>query len=292
MALREKWDTVLPEVVGAYNLTQHSTTGYSPFFLEGGRDPGLPLARIVKPQNADKVELSDYVVNLIGHLDTAFKVVSEHFQDKAQCQDRPNKNAKAVLFEPGELVWLWKPPTGKGLKLAATWFGPYRVIEWIRKSNSYRIAGRQGRYKVFSVHASRLKHYISPEIRPVEPAEQVQGKVTDSEPDPIDVKPSEDQERIDKASCSARHEVLEENPEEDEEYTVDKIIGVKRTAEGKFYKVRWKDFDESFDEWIHESDCSCPDKIKEFEDASEKPAKGRHRGRRRAQRGDVTDNED
>ena len=37
------WDRYLPQVMGAYNSTQHSTTGFSPHLILTGHEKSLPL---------------------------------------------------------------------------------------------------------------------------------------------------------------------------------------------------------------------------------------------------------
>src|ERR1700678_414130 len=54
------WDELLPSVLFAYRASQHDTTGYSPFFLETGRRPTLPLGCLVgnfdQPDTKDETE--------------------------------------------------------------------------------------------------------------------------------------------------------------------------------------------------------------------------------------------
>ena len=44
------WDKYLPQVVGAYNITQHSTTGISPFTMLTGSERAWPL-KFLNPEN-------------------------------------------------------------------------------------------------------------------------------------------------------------------------------------------------------------------------------------------------
>ena len=39
----DDWDKHLPQVIGAYNSTEHSTTGISPHMMLTGQEKALPL---------------------------------------------------------------------------------------------------------------------------------------------------------------------------------------------------------------------------------------------------------
>ena len=44
------WDKYLPQVVEAYNSTQHSTIGISPFMMLMGRERAMPAPNVLLPR--------------------------------------------------------------------------------------------------------------------------------------------------------------------------------------------------------------------------------------------------
>ena len=55
------WDKYLPQVMGAYNSTQHSTTGISSFMMLTGRERAMPLAFFYPEYEGKKTSPQAYV---------------------------------------------------------------------------------------------------------------------------------------------------------------------------------------------------------------------------------------
>jgi hypothetical protein len=263
---RDEWDETLIFITNADNSTYHATTGFSPFFLEHGRDPKLPLANIVLSKvnegssNAIPVDLTEFSTELINRLSEAFETVKVNIAERGhKALDHTNRRAKDSKISVGCAVWLWKPRVGSGAKLMPSWHGPYRAIAFNANSNTYTLAGRKGRYKAFPVHVSRLKRFLDPAERPTEEPQEVDPATPEAD-EAFDIEPSTSQSRTHKT-----YTVTTPEEAEPEEYEVEKIIDRQQRSKGLFYRVRWKGYDKTFDEWIPAQNCNCPELIREYE---------------------------
>jgi len=158
------WPDYLPAVTLAYNVSVHSTTGWSPYFLFHGRQPICELDLITKSpeENLDKtVTMSDYALQLTETMRSAFDLVQQ--TRKAQV-DRMKKHydthVKAKTWTVGEMVWYYyaRKYQGRFGKWESRYIGPMRVMEVVNATNC--ILQRTPRAKPFLVHADRLKKYV------------------------------------------------------------------------------------------------------------------------------------
>ncbi|XP_015755937.1 PREDICTED: probable chromo domain-containing protein LHP1 [Acropora digitifera] len=81
-----------------------------------------------------------------------------------------DRNASQPLFEIGQCVWVYTPKTKKGLskKLLYNWFGPYRIVEQSSPVH-YRLRAKSNKKVTFAVHANRMKPFVDPALRRIEP---------------------------------------------------------------------------------------------------------------------------
>ena len=75
----DQWPRILPLILFAYRVLPHSTTRFSPFFLQYGREPRLPIDSSYKIQPEDlNVEDSDtvsYAQSMIDVMKRTFELV-------------------------------------------------------------------------------------------------------------------------------------------------------------------------------------------------------------------------
>ncbi|GJT19597.1 RNA-directed DNA polymerase [Tanacetum coccineum] len=137
---KKQWDLVLPQAEFAYNRSSHSSTGRSPFLVVYGRNPFTPLDLAPLPA------VDSYSVEGEAQA-TQIKALHEQVRDQItkhnlQYQARANKHRKHVVFNEGDLVWIYlrkdRFPPGRYGKLQDRADGPFRVLKRIN-DNAYKI---------------------------------------------------------------------------------------------------------------------------------------------------------
>lgn len=128
---KRRWVQYLPEVVFAYNTTEHQSTGYTPYFLLFGRGPGVPLDVTLGGDDVDaRVDLSEWVESHQTRLRAAYQQAGETLKRAAEARSRqrgaPTENS--MLF-PGQLVYVRNRQFTGRHKIQDMWLPmPHRVL--------------------------------------------------------------------------------------------------------------------------------------------------------------------
>ena len=151
----------------------NATTGYSPFFLEHGRDPQLPLGNLFPYLQKKETRPENFVADITEKLDFAFKRAEERQKaaaekNKARQPEKQHKPAfkvgdfllvRARSAEEGRLID--KNEEGKFIKLPGKltnpYIGPYKMIAWV--GERYCKLDIEGVEKIYNVNRL-IKHHI------------------------------------------------------------------------------------------------------------------------------------
>jgi hypothetical protein len=95
------WDVYLPQVLFAYRVSPHESTGDSPFFLLYGREPRLPLDASLLPAKDMSTSVAEHRERIVKKLEVAQKVAHENIQRVQQkMKARYDQHAKPVKYRP------------------------------------------------------------------------------------------------------------------------------------------------------------------------------------------------
>ncbi len=126
---KRRWPEHLAELVYAYNVTPHSSTGYSPFYLMFGVDPQLPVDALMGRELGAEMA-HDWLVVHQRRLKEAHERAKAYAEKKAADRlELSHDKVYCPTIEVGQIVYLRNRPPGRN-KIQDAWHSTqYRVIE-------------------------------------------------------------------------------------------------------------------------------------------------------------------
>ena len=160
------WDKYLPQVVGAYKSTQHSTTGISPFMMLTGRERAMPLTFFYPEYEGKRTSPQAYVKEAIKRQQELNELCR---RNTAQAQMRQRKKydekIRAKPYEVGQYVWVFQNviPSQGTKKLLKKWRGPFMITEVHQQGRFYRLStGRAAHYENLKPHVPSPEDWCLP----------------------------------------------------------------------------------------------------------------------------------
>jgi len=258
----------------AANSQEKIAHGFSPFFLVHNFDPQLPIESLLLSSSSPKdPQLKSSAVKKWREERVAECRRLRKFIQNITTQEQEKRKAEYAKktqdsgFIVGDLVWLFhqriaaeaeKDQESSSRKLQVKWHGPFRVISRRGVSYTLDIVGNP-RYKNSRldcrVHRDRLKAAFSP-FDFIDGNDPEQEKIND----------------LFDACFLPESSFVPDEPDEDfevEGIKEHRIIGPYNFEDEDMnryeYKIRWKNYDPSFDLWLTKDDLyNCEEILQEY----------------------------
>jgi hypothetical protein len=232
---QDDWDERLTAAEIAVNNSNHSSTGFTPYYLNSGQHPRLPLTGIADTSNVPAVQsllrgISDDLMRAEERLRAAQRTQSEY----------ANKKRRHEVFNVGDQVWLSTAHLDVGdraRKLTPKYTGPF-VIEEVKSPVTYKLTLPPSLSRIHNVfHVSQLKPY-----------------------------------RVDDGQFSGRPQITRPPPEiidGEEEWEVERILDhrTRRVRRGTAveYLVKWLGYPDSENSWVPSGDVHASALVEEYQ---------------------------
>jgi hypothetical protein len=250
------WDHHLTAVEIAYNNSVHSSTGFSPYFLNYGQHPNFPLSLLAHSSSVNTKNA--LVEDIINQLHDDLQTAKHHIdQSQQQQQQQTNKHRAHVEFDEGQLVMLSTEHLRLQMKitpkLTPRFIGPFKIKRKLSPLN-YELELPPNLSSIHPIfHISKLRLYHS-----------------SSRFDPFRFPPSSNSstQSTDGKTTTALVD------ETEMEYEVEAIRSHRiRKWKGKNYKqylVKWNGYDEWENTWEWEDTLvNAAEIIKQYEEKGE-----------------------
>ena len=165
------WEILLPTVELVVNSLPNSSTGFSPFYLNYGYEPVVPIQLL----KGDEVATTESVEVFIQRLSSDWKLARQNLDRSVRRQAKYyDAKHRDLGFRVGDLVLLsTRNLKMKGIpsKLQKRFVGPFRVIETIGEQ-AYRLS-LPDNWKIHPVfHVSLLREWKAVDVQEDRPVSQ------------------------------------------------------------------------------------------------------------------------
>jgi len=156
---RDDWNKYLPLVLYSYRTSDNPSTGFTPFFLNFGRDP--PPLNDEPTVTSSNTDVDNYVNQLRSRLQIARTIARERFKRSQRAhKNYYDKRKIHTTFEIGDWVLIEPDVPNQRRKLEHRWFGPFRITKKIADT-TYEVQN-ESTAETKTIHVSKIKQYFSP----------------------------------------------------------------------------------------------------------------------------------
>jgi hypothetical protein len=157
---QKDWATKLPAIEFAMNSARSSTTGFTPFYLNYGRNPSPMIWKGEEVYPGVRQFAEDMKEAIMSAHDA---IIAARVQNTVQA----NRKRQMATFQEGDLVYLSTKnitmPKGRARKLAPKYLGPFPITKVIKEGATYQLGLsdeliKRGINRAF--HASLLRPHV------------------------------------------------------------------------------------------------------------------------------------